>query len=92
MRLVDDLHKLEMGQAAISSTNQHVQIENLKLQPVINNVSLSTMEQYNRSELYNQSALSARFNFDMTSDNYFNYWWKSIYSGTKKVLGIEPKE
>jgi hypothetical protein len=50
------------------------------------------MEQYNRSELYNQSALSARFNFDMTSDNYFNYWWKSIYSGTKKVLGIEPKE
>jgi len=45
-----------------------------------------------RAELYNQSALSARFNFDMTSNNYFNYWWKSIYSGTKKVLGIEPKE
>lgn len=21
-----------------------------------------------------------------------NYWWKSIYSGTKKVLGIEPKK
>ncbi|SHJ83541.1 hypothetical protein SAMN05444280_13334 [Tangfeifania diversioriginum] len=72
MQLVDDLHKLEIGQATISSTNQHVQIENLKLQPVINNVSITTMEQYNRSELYNISIPEISLNNVRLNDAFFN--------------------
>jgi hypothetical protein len=53
MRLVDDLHKLEINHATISSLNQQVKIAGLQLQPVPDNVTISTMQQFNRSEIYN---------------------------------------
>ena len=53
MKLVDDLHKLDVDNIFISSLNQSVKINNLHLQPVVQNVSASTMKRYNRSELYN---------------------------------------
>jgi hypothetical protein len=72
MQLVDNLHKLEIGKAAISSINQHVQIENLKLQPVISNVSLSALEQYNRSELYNISVPEISLDDVRLNNAFFN--------------------
>lgn len=53
MRLVDDLHKLEINHATVSSLNQQVKIAGLQLQPVPDNFTLSTMQQFNRSEIYN---------------------------------------
>ncbi|MEE4284684.1 MAG: hypothetical protein V2I31_01005 [Mariniphaga sp.] len=52
MRLVDDLHKLEVDNVLISSMNQQIQISNLKLEPVIENVSTEDMKRFNRSELF----------------------------------------
>ncbi|WP_372947085.1 hypothetical protein [Mariniphaga sp.] len=52
MRLVDDLHKLEVDNVLISSINQQIQINNLELQPVIENVSVDDMKRFNRSELF----------------------------------------
>jgi uncharacterized protein YjbI with pentapeptide repeats len=55
MRLVDDLHKLEVDNVLISSMNQQIQINNLELQPVIENVSVDDMKRFNRSELFHVS-------------------------------------
>ncbi|MBW6533625.1 MAG: hypothetical protein K0B11_01320 [Mariniphaga sp.] len=55
MRLVDDLHKLEVDNVLISSINQQIQIHNLELQPVIENVSADDMKRFNRSELFHVS-------------------------------------
>ncbi len=55
MRLVDDLHKLDVENVVISSMNQEVQIKNLNLHPVTDTATISTMRQYNRSELFNIS-------------------------------------
>ncbi len=53
MKLVDNLHKLDVDSIYISSINQKVQIENLLLQPVVKDVTDELMQEYNRSELYN---------------------------------------
>ncbi len=53
MKLVDNLHKLDVDSIYISSINQKVQIENLLLQPVVKEVTDELMQKYNRSELYN---------------------------------------
>ncbi len=55
MRLVDDLHKLNVDRISILSFERKVDIENVKLQPVIENADNETMKQFNRSELYNIS-------------------------------------
>ena len=52
MRLVDDLHKLEVDSVLISSLNRQIQISNLELQPVIDEVTSEDMQQFNRSELF----------------------------------------
>ena len=52
MRLVDDFHKIEVDSVFISSLNQQIQINNLELQPVIENITKTQMERFNRSELY----------------------------------------
>jgi len=53
MKLVDDLHKLNVGSVYFSSLNQQAQITNLHLQPVVQNVTTQTMKSFGRSELYN---------------------------------------
>lgn len=53
MKLVDDLHKINVDRISIVNTEKKVEIENLRLQPVSDNVSDSIMRQFNRSELYN---------------------------------------
>ncbi len=55
MRLVDDLHKLEAERVSVSSTNRQVQIENLNLQPAIENADISDLRKFNRSELFHIS-------------------------------------
>ncbi len=52
MRLADDLHKLTMKKASVSGMEQKVQIENLRLDPVTNNISFNTLQNHRRSELY----------------------------------------
>ena len=53
MKLVDNLHKINVDQISILSFDRKLQIENLHLQPIIADATESTMQQYNRSELYN---------------------------------------
>lgn len=53
MRLVDNLHKINVGHISILNFERKVQIENLHLQPVIKNATDSIMQSFNRSELYN---------------------------------------
>ena len=53
MKLVDDLHRLDVDSIFISSTDRRVQVNNLHLQPVHRNVDAGVMKRYNRSELYN---------------------------------------
>jgi hypothetical protein len=55
MRLVDDLHKLEVDNVLISSMNQQIQINNLELKPVIENASFDDMKRFSRSELFHVS-------------------------------------
>jgi hypothetical protein len=55
MRLVDDLHKLDVDRISILSTQRKIEIQNLKLQPVNVAISAEEMKQFNRSELYNIS-------------------------------------
>ena len=52
MRLVDDLHRINVDTISIVSSDQKLLIKNLKLEPVISNADENTMEEYNRSELY----------------------------------------
>ena len=72
MRLVDDLHKLEMGRIRVSSLGQQVQIENLQLQPVPDNVTMSTMQQYKRSEIYNINVPKISLNGVDLNNAFFN--------------------
>ena len=72
MRLVDNLHKLGIEKINISSLGQQVQIENLQLQPVHNNVTQATMQQYNRSELYNIAVPRINFNGIDLNNAFFN--------------------
>ncbi|MFW6257429.1 MAG: hypothetical protein ACOC11_01470, partial [Prolixibacteraceae bacterium] len=53
MKLVDNLHMLDVDSIYISSENQRVQINNLHLKPVIQAITPGAMKRYNRSELYN---------------------------------------
>jgi len=55
MKPIDGLHKLDVRRLSISSTNQRVQIENLKLHPVRENIDHETMRKFNMSELFNIS-------------------------------------
>lgn len=52
MKLVDNLHKITVEQVSLQSSDRKVQIENLRLQPVISEVTDEVMQQFNRSELY----------------------------------------
>ena len=53
MKLVDNLHKINVEHISFLNFERKVQIDNLHLQPVIKDASESAMKQYNRSELYN---------------------------------------
>lgn len=53
MKLVDNLHKINVDKISIQSFDRKLQIENLRLKPVVNNADLSIMQSFNRSELYN---------------------------------------
>ncbi len=53
MRLIDDLHKINVEQISILSLERKVDIKNLHLQPVIQEADENTMDRFNRSELYN---------------------------------------
>lgn len=55
MQLVDNLHKLKVDKIFVSSMDRHININNLKLQPVYENATEQTIKQFNRSELYNIS-------------------------------------
>ncbi|MFW5822871.1 MAG: hypothetical protein ACOCU7_05740, partial [Tangfeifania sp.] len=72
MRLVDNLHKLEMEKVRVSSLAQQVQVENLQLQPVQSNVTMTTMHQYNRSELYNITVPKINLNGIDLNNAFFN--------------------
>jgi hypothetical protein len=52
MRLVDDLHKIDVDNVIISGSSGQVQIQNLVLQPVYDNLNSAKMESLNHSELY----------------------------------------
>ena len=52
MKLIDNLHKIQVDSVAILSTDRKLEITNLRLQPVIQNVTQEDMERFNRSELY----------------------------------------
>ena len=52
MRLIDDFHKLEVDSLFISSHNNQVLINNISLQPVIENVGLEDMIRSGNSEMY----------------------------------------
>ncbi|MCA1760958.1 MAG: hypothetical protein LC658_14420, partial [Bacteroidales bacterium] len=52
MRLTDDFHKLEVDTLSVSSYNHLVEIENLRLQPVLENVGFNTMTNTGHSELF----------------------------------------
>ena len=53
MKLVDNLHKINVDQISILSFDRKLQIKNLHLQPVIKDANESIMQQFDRSELYN---------------------------------------
>jgi len=52
MKLADNLHKIDVERVSIQSFERKLEIENLRLKPVISNVSQSDMQLFNRSELY----------------------------------------
>jgi hypothetical protein len=52
MRLIDNLHKLEVEKVGISSLNGHVHLENLELQPAVENLTADKMRNMNHSELF----------------------------------------
>jgi len=52
MRLIDNLHKLEVEKVGISSLNGHVHIENLELHPAVEDVTAEMMRSMNHSELF----------------------------------------
>jgi hypothetical protein len=68
MRLIDDLHKLNVGRVGISSQNGYVQIENLEIKPVLDNLNAEKMRSMNHSELFRISVpnISLR-NVDLNS-------------------------
>lgn len=53
MKLVDNLHKINVEHISFLNFERKVQIDNLHLQPVIKDATERVMQQYNRSELYN---------------------------------------
>lgn len=55
MQLVDHLHKLTIGELAISSRRKMAKLENLHLAPILNENMEDLLKQYNRSELYDFS-------------------------------------
>ncbi|HEX7583319.1 MAG TPA: hypothetical protein VF373_01415 [Prolixibacteraceae bacterium] len=52
MQLVDQLHKLTIGNLSISTRQKQAKLQNLHLFPVIKENVESMLKQYNRSELY----------------------------------------
>jgi hypothetical protein len=55
MKLVDNLHKIDVERISIQSFDRKLEIENLSFKPIVSNAILSTMQSFNRSELYNIS-------------------------------------
>ncbi len=53
MKLVDDLHKINVDRISIMNLERKVEIDNLHFQPAIEDVNDSVMQSFNRSELYN---------------------------------------
>lgn len=52
MKLVDNLHKINVDRISILSSERKLEINNLLLEPVISDPDTSKMQQFNRSELY----------------------------------------
>ncbi|MCD6354221.1 MAG: hypothetical protein J7L95_01610, partial [Prolixibacteraceae bacterium] len=52
MKLMDNLHKIDVDSISMSSAGRKVEIKNLHLQPVIRRASAKIMQRFNRSELY----------------------------------------
>ncbi len=55
MKLADNLHKINVDQISIQSFDRKLEIENLHLKPVVKNATKSTMQRFNRSEIYDIS-------------------------------------
>ncbi len=72
MRLVDDLHKLEVDSLLISSLNQQVEINNLQLHPVIEDASEEDMKRFERSELFKISVPKIRLTGVDLRNAFFN--------------------
>lgn len=52
MKLVDNLHKINVDRISILSSDRKLEINNLLLEPVISDADTLVMQQFNRSELY----------------------------------------
>ncbi len=52
MKLVDNLHKIDVERVSILSLDRKLQINNLRLTPVVSNADEDVMKQFNRSELF----------------------------------------
>lgn len=53
MKLVDNLHKIDVERVSILSLDRKLQINNLRLTPTVADADKEMMKQFNRSELYN---------------------------------------
>lgn len=53
MKLVDNLHKIDVDRISILSLDRKLQIDNLRLEPVVKNVNKQVVESFNRSEIFN---------------------------------------
>lgn len=73
MKLVDNLHKINVDKIAVKSFDRKVEIENLNLKPVIEEVNDSVMLEFNRSELYNISVpIITLWGIDLRRAFFFN--------------------
>ncbi len=52
MKLVDNLHKIDVERVSILSLDRKLQINNLRLMPIVSNADKEVMKQFNRSELF----------------------------------------
>lgn len=52
MKLVDNLHRINVEKVSIQSFDRRLSISNLLLEPVLDDADLAVMQNFNRSELY----------------------------------------
>jgi len=98
MRLIDNLHKIEVDTVSISSHHNQIEIENLRLKPVNDDIGREYMVTSGNSELFNISVpqimlngvdlKNAFFNHEITIEN-FNISSPQIYFENYSALNSE---